>query len=657
MLQIQQLKYSIGPREILKEVQLVVNPGSRIALIGANGAGKTTLLRILAGELEADTLAATKPAKFSIGYLPQEEIAMESETILLSALRGRYEVLNLEQEILETQRQLELNPKAKKLLDKLGELEERFRQMNGYALEITAKKTLSGLGFHPTDFQRNVSELSGGWKMRVYLARLLLQEPDLLLLDEPTNHLDLESLQWIESYLKKFSGSIMIVSHDRFFIDRLATEIAELERGKITSYKGNYHFYIEQKELLREQALKKWQEQEEERKRLQKFIDRFRYKASKAPQVQSRIKQLEKFEQIELPEDKKRIHFKIKADTPSYKEALKISNLYFKYDKDWVLNNIHMDIYRGDKIALVGVNGAGKTTLTRLISKELAPQKGSLKLGERVHTAYYAQHQTESLNLENSIYQEVMNAAADSFRPKLRDILGVFQFTGDDINKKNKVLSGGEKARVSLAKILLSPSNFIIMDEPTNHLDLQSKEALEESLKEYDGTLLLISHDRYFLDKLVSRVFELRDGQMTVYEGNYSDYLAKIESRYSDTPIPAATAEKNIDLNKKSNGPKSKVQKQEEARIRQKVSQKRNALKNELETLESELEILENKKQKLENKLAEPETYKDGTKAKELNFELEKILRKLNECENRWEDMQLSLEEIESNMNAALNAI
>ncbi|HES59367.1 MAG TPA: ABC-F family ATP-binding cassette domain-containing protein, partial [Caldithrix sp.] len=466
MLQLQNINYAIGNNHLLKNVQWIINPKKRVALIGSNGAGKTTLFRIIAGEIMHYDGSIIKPKGYQIGYLPQEEIAITKGSVISIVLEGHDEILKIEEEMDSIHQSLETNSQSNhnNLLERLGVLESRYSVLGGYVLESQAKKILMGLGFSEVDFQRPISELSGGWQMRAFLARLLLQEPDVLLLDEPTNHLDLESLEWIESYLRNFSGSMVIISHDRFFIDRLAQEIVELDRGKLTHYAGGYQFYKQKKELEQEQLIKKWEEQKEERIRIQRFIDRFRYKNTKAAQVQSRIKMLDKMETIELPDTQRTIHFKIQADTVSFKEALQIKHLAFRYTGPWVLQDINLNMYRGEKVALVGVNGAGKTTLTRLISKELHPQQGELKLGERVHVGYYAQHQIDSLNLKNTIFKEVEETAARSFQPKLRDILGIFQFTGDTVEKSIGVLSGGEKARVSLAKILLSPCNFLIMD-------------------------------------------------------------------------------------------------------------------------------------------------------------------------------------------------
>ena len=649
MLQLQNINYSIGENHLIRDARWIINPQKRVALIGSNGAGKTTLFRIIAGEISGYEGSIIKPKGYRIGYLPQEEIAIKKGNVLGTVLEGHEEILKIEDEIDSIHQDLEKNqPSANEaLLDRLGTLESRYNVLGGYVLESQAKKILMGLGFKESDFHRSLSELSGGWQMRAYLARLLLQEPDVLLLDEPTNHLDLESLEWIESYLRIFSGSMVIISHDRFFIDRLAEEIVELERGILTHYAGGYKFYKDKKALEQEQLIKKYEEQREERIRIQRFIDRFRYKNTKAAQVQSRIKMLEKMEKIELPESTRTIHFKIQADTVSFKDALQIKNMFFRYDTSWALRNMNLNMYRGEKVALVGVNGAGKTTLTRLISGELQPQQGQIKLGEKVHVGYYAQHQIDSLNLKNTIFKEVEGTAARSFQPKLRDILGIFQFTGDVVEKPVGVLSGGEKARVSLAKILLSPCNFLIMDEPTNHLDLTSKEALEQALKDYDGTLLLISHDRYFLDRLVNRVIELKDGKLKEYEGNYSDYLNKREQENVSAAANQITHSKTKTESRSSGRlKKTKEQKQKEAEARQAVSKERNRLQKDIEHIENQISRWEKVKNEIELQLADPASYRNNTNAAELKTGYDQVCEKLVRAESLWEELHLALEKI-----------
>ncbi len=647
MLQIKDLSYEIGERRILDRISLAVHPGQKIALIGPNGTGKTTLLRILVGELKPLEGTILMPRGYKIGYLPQEPIAFEKGSLLGAVLEGHAEIQEIELKIHEIQEKLSAGQQDNsQLLKRLGALQDRFALLGGYELESQAKKILMGLGFKEEDFFRPLTEFSGGWRMRAYLAKILLIKPDLLLLDEPTNHLDLPSLEWMENFLRTFTGSLLVISHDRFFLDRLAQIIAELRNGRLTLYHGNYHFYEQEKAKQKELLVKQWEEQQAEIQRIQRFIDRFRYKATKAAQVQSRIKRLEKLQRIELPEDETFIRFKIRAAVQSYKDVLNIHDVHFRYSENqpWIFRGINLRIYRGQKIALVGPNGVGKTTLTRLITGELLPLSGRIERGERVKVSYYAQHQVDALDLESSVLQAVQASAAPEFSGKERDILGTFGLSGDAVEKPIKVLSGGEKARVSLAKILLSPANFLIMDEPTNHLDLKSKEALEFALQDYDGTLLIISHDRYFLDKLVQKVVEIKDGQLFEYEGNYSDYLRLKEVRQTQQEAPTVKNGMAAATVKKNSAKKSKEQKRLEAEARQKISKKRRALTAEIAQLEDQIEQAEMRQAQLEQQLADPATYQNNALLVDLQKEYKQVQENLKQWEERWEAAQLELE-------------
>lgn len=660
MLQIRDLNYNIGDRQLLDGIDWVIQPGKRAALVGPNGAGKTTLLRILNEEIEFHSGVIIKPKEYRIGYLPQEEISLENRTVLQTVITGQKEIIQLETQITRLHETLDTmdaaNARHESLLTQLGTLEHHYEAMGGYRLESLAKSILSGLGFSETDFTRPLFEFSGGWRMRVYLALLLVRKPDLLLLDEPTNHLDIPSLEWLEQYLLGFKGSIVIVSHDRFFIDRLAQEIVELDRGRLVHYAGNYHFYETQKEQRESLLLKKWKEQKDEKERQERFITRFRYKASKAAQVQSRIKQLEKMEVIDIEPPPPRIDFTIKVGTPSYKDVLSIKDMSFKYDADWVLKKINLNIYREDRVCLIGVNGAGKTTLTRLITGQLLPQEGAVQVGPKTLIGYYAQHQVDTLDLEATAYEEIASTVAPSLVPRIRDVLGIFQFRGDDVFKKIKVLSGGEKARVSLAKILLSPVNFLIMDEPTNHLDKTSREALEQALTHYDGTLLLISHDRYFLDKLVNRVWELNNGHITEYDGNYSYYLEKrdIVNKINKEKDTGVSAEQETTVSQtetaSSSFKKTKEQKRLEAEARQAISKDLNRLKKEVADCEDKINKLETAKKDLEFKMAQPETYQDGRLAVSLQKEYSAVKKDLQMITGKWEEAQIALDELANSL-------
>lgn len=643
MLQVRNLHYSIGDRDLLASVDWNLQPEKRFALIGPNGSGKTTLLRILAGEIESYTGTITKPRSYTIGYLPQEEVVVGQGTVLENALAGISEIQQLEHKIHALHTALEARPKDDNLLKKLGALEQRFQDLGGYTIEGTAKKILSGLGFEESQFHSDFAVLSGGWCMRVHMARLLLQNPDLLLLDEPTNHLDIPSMEWLEQYLLNYRGSIVIVSHDRFFIDRLAHEIYELELGELNRYRGNYHYFEEQKQEKRRLLQKRQEEQNAERERIMRFINKYRSDKKRAAQVQSRLRMLDKIEEIELPPAPRRLDFKLEVETPGYKDVLSIENLYFRYQKDWVLQEFNLHISRGDKIALVGVNGTGKTTLTRLIAGELKPQKGMLRLGNQVQVGYYAQHQIHALHPENTVIDEVTSTAATGLISRIRQVLGIFQFGDDEIDKKIKVLSGGEKARVSLAKILLSPVNFLIMDEPTTHLDITAREALEEALANYNGTLLLISHDRYFLDKLVSRVIEVKEGRLDEYSGNYSYYLWK---RDQESDLPDYRPEDFEPKDVKAPSRKSKQQKRQEAEARQEVSRERNQLQKSIAKIEKEIEESESRLRTIEAKLANPKTYRDGSDISRLKKDYAEIKQRIEELYESWGSNRLRLEEL-----------
>lgn len=646
MVQLHNITYSIDDRLLLHQINWTIEPFRCYALIGANGSGKTTLFRIMAGMIAPDQGEMIKPKNFSIGYLPQEELACEQGTVLDAAMLGQPELSRLEEEIQIIQEQLkQKNPgkeKQNRLLQRLGSLDHQFGVLGGYEREPQTKKILQGLGFNNTDLNRPVADLSGGWRMRVYLARLLLQQPDLLLLDEPTNHLDILALEWLERFLLKYKGSIIIISHDRFFIERLAEEVAELDQQVLTPYAGRYHFYEQQKELKREQLLEKAEHLQQGREKINRFVERFRYKATKARQVQSRIKRLEKMETIDVPDHGYRINFRIQCPLKSHHEVCNLQNISFSYDQEMVFQDLNLNLYRGERIALIGANGSGKTTLARIMVGQLSPGQGKAHWGKNVAIGYYAQHQTESLDLEKTVLEEVTSTAADMYRTAVRNILGLFGFGGDTVEKQTAILSGGEKSRVCLAKILLSPVNFLIMDEPTNHLDLVSKQALERALADYDGTLVIISHDRYFLDKLVHQVIELKDGVLHHYAGNYSYYLQKKENdeltsaNEFDTG-PVVTAEIAVSR---------KEQKRQEAQARQKISSRRNNLKIQIKELEQKISGLENDKLEIERLMTDQQFYRQQNYAAEKIRHYHYVVSSLPKVYQQWERLTLELENL-----------
>ncbi|OQX55504.1 MAG: hypothetical protein B5M54_02035 [Candidatus Aminicenantes bacterium 4484_214] len=664
------VSYSVAGQPLLARLSWSVPAGKRIALIGANGAGKTTLLRLITGELTPQEGQIIIPKNLRIGYLPQELINFQNSSVLGYVLDGRPDIVSLEKKIKNLHLQL-ANQKQEdsSLLNLLGEWEEKFRALGGYLVEAQAKTFLSGLGFSLPDFRRALNRFSGGWIMRAHLARLLLQEPGLLLLDEPTNHLDLTALEWLEQYLLSFPGAIVLVSHDRFLIDRLAEDIYELEKGSLTKYPGKYRIYLQEKRKKIEQQRKKYEEQQAEKERIIRFVQKYRADKKRARQVQSRLKHLEKMRPIEPPPPLPRFDFRFQIHHPSYKDVVTMKQLYFAYETDqWLFEEIDWQLIRGEKIALIGPNGSGKTTLTRLITGELKPTKGTIRLGARTKIGHYTQHQLEILHPESTIYDEILSSTPEDRVPFIREVLGVFQFRGDDIFKKIKILSGGEKARVALAKILLSPANFLILDEPTTHLDLMAREALEEALSNYEGTVLVISHDRYFLDKIVDKVIAIQDKKLIPYHGNYSYYLAKKARPSSPSGAEAPenhpqfvplspdepsslTAQSLLRPAQPSSRRKSKEQKRREAEARQAISQMRRTLQVKIKELEQKIANLENRKKAIELKLATPQTYQaGGPQITALQKEYAQLSRELDQSYQQWEKLNQELEKLLANL-------
>ena len=634
MIHIKDIQYEIGDRRLFQSISWTIPPGKRFALIGPNGCGKTTLLRILCGDLKAASGSIIKPNAYKIGYLPQDNVVPEEKSLLEFVRIGRPDLVELEENIQAKRLDIETDPHDSRAVARLGDLEHQYENLGGYSLDSRAKSILAGLGFQSAAHSTPMIQFSGGWRMRAYLARLLLYEPDLLLLDEPTNHLDLPSLEWLESFLSSFKGSLVIVSHDRYFIDKLATDIFELVRGRMRHYTGNYHDYEKQKAEQIEQLLAAHEEQKKQVQKQEQFIERFRYKATKASQVQSRIKQLEKMQDLEDVsniQNEQYISFRIRVPQQSYKDVLQMHHVFFRYDTDWVLNDVDLNLYRGDKVALVGPNGAGKTTLTRCIVNEIRPESGESHLGKRVVPGYFAQHHTEALELESTVLDQINRSVADEHIPRVRDVLGLFGFSGDDVEKPVKVLSGGEKARVSLAKILLSPVNFLIMDEPTNHLDMKSREALENALYEYNGTLLLISHDRYFLDKIVSRVLEMREGKLKSYEGNYTNYLNRRQQIQNRT-----TAAPN----------RAREERRRRAQRLQSISKDRQRLQTVIQECEDSIEQLELRKTEIEEYFSDTGTFQNGERVAELQKEYKSVRSRIDEQMSTWENSQKELEQL-----------
>ena len=636
-------------RTLFDDVSWSIFRGDRYGLVGPNGAGKTTMLRILVGETEPTIGSINRTRGLTVGYLPQEGITHKGKTLFAETWGGLPDLPALQREIESVHAQLAIKPTDEDLIERAGALEHRWQDLEGYHAEAKVARVLAGLGFKESDFTRLVEEFSGGWQMRIALAKLLLYDPDLLLLDEPTNHLDLPALIWLEDFLKKYEGALVIVSHDRYFLDRVIRHTAELERGAFTVYPGNYSEYERRRDERQEQLEASAERQAEERKRVEAFIERFRYKASKARQVQSRIKALEKMESVDVRTSSKRVRFHFPAAPSSGRIMLELHRVKKQYDSKEVFHDVNLVLHRGEKVALVGVNGAGKSTLCRLIVGVDVPTAGEVKVGHKVEIDYFAQEADFHLDAGKNVLEQMETEGRGETPERLRGLLGAFLFSGDDVFKPVSVLSGGEKSRLALAKMLLHPSNFIILDEPTNHLDMASQDVLLSALKTYDGTLLIVSHDRHFLDRLVDRVLEIENGVLRDWPGNLSEYLERknllpelngASKPIASERIPVATA---LDASR----PKSKEQKRLEADVRNRYSKQLQEAQAKAIKLQNQIEQLEGRKSNLEAQLAGEELYREPEKSKKLLAEYDSIRRNLPQLISEWEEAAQRAEAIE----------
>lgn len=644
MLEARNLSLTIGTKELLIDSSFRIGDRDRVGLVGLNGAGKSTLLKLLAGYPVEQTLHVEgqilKSSDTRIGYLPQE-ISFEGDlekTALDYVMMANEKLYTLSREIARMEIELTLpidheSEAYSKLIERFADATAEFERLGGYKMRADAEKVLTGLGFSAEEFQKPVKAFSGGWQMRLLMAKLLLQQPTLLLLDEPTNHLDIDSLRWLENYLLNYDGAFVIISHDRFFLDKLTTKTLEISFKRITEYKGNYSFYETEKALRYEQMQAKYENDLKKIEHLRRFVERFKAKATKASQAQSRVRMIEKLQaQLEAPEqDLSQISFRFPKAAPSGKVVLRLEQVSKSYrlpdhSAKTVLKDINLEIERGERIALVGSNGAGKSTLCKIIAGEI-DFEGQRILGHNVKYAFFGQHQTEMLNPQHTILEEMLEAAPDSeARKKVRDLLGCFLFSGDAVNKKISVLSGGEKSRVALAKLLLQAANFLILDEPTNHLDMRSKEMLIEALENYEGTLILVSHDRYFLDCLVSKVLYLHNGRLRVYQGGYAEFVEKLEQEL------AAQAAEPVRMSAKSERDTKK------ATAPTKPAEPSKELQKRLQKLEARIEALEQEKNLLELEMSKADFYKYALSRETL--EKHRLLcQELEELYRDWEQM------------------
>ena len=538
MITINQVTHNFGKKVLFNKINCVINAHDRIALVGSNGSGKTTLLRMLMGELDSDGGSIDKAGYVSVGYLPQDGISVSGKTLFAEAESAFGDILELQKNLEKAEEEmLEMDTSADEyydLIDLMGEWEQQLEDHEPTKMKSRIERILLGMGFSESDFERDTGEFSGGWQMRIALAKLLLQNPSLIILDEPTNHLDIVSQHWVEQYLKHYQGALIVISHDRAFLDEVTNRTLELKLGNLTTFKGNYSYYLDESDKRLETLRKAYANQQKEIKEVKDWINRFRSNVKKASMVQSRIKALEKMELISIPRDEKKMFFRFPKSPPASAKVITISDLHKAYGDNVIFDGLDLRIDKGDRIAVVGVNGAGKSTLARIMAGTEPYQSGEVEKGINTVLGYFAQSQADELDPNNSVLEEVEKAAVGNDDANPRGALGALLFSGDEALKKTSVLSGGEKNRVALAKMLMHPANCMVLDEPTNHLDIKSKEVLQEAINLYEGTVILVSHDRAFLDGVVNKVLEVSPGSTRMLTCNVSEYIQRLEQETAE---------------------------------------------------------------------------------------------------------------------------
>lgn len=647
MISVENLSVEFSARPLFADVSFVINKKDRIALVGKNGAGKSTLLKILAGLQSPTAGIVAVQNDITIGYLPQVMVLSDEHTVMEEAEKAFDHISEMQARIDELNQQMAdftdyESPLYMELVERFTHESERFQMMGGLNYHAELERTLQGLGFKASDFNRPTKEFSGGWRMRIELAKLLLRRPDVLLLDEPTNHLDIESIRWLEQFLSRSSGAVVLVSHDRAFINNVTNRTLEISCGRITDYKVKYDEYVQLRAERREQQLRAYENQQKEIADIKDFIERFRYKPTKANQVQSRIKQLEKIVPIGVDEvDNSCLHLKFPPCSRSGDYPVICEDLRKDYGMHCVFHDVNLTIKRGEKVAFVGKNGEGKSTLVKCIMNEI-PYTGVLKLGHNVEVGYYAQNQAQMLNGEITVYDTIDRAAKGDIRLKIRDILGAFMFGGEASDKKVKVLSGGERSRLAMIKLLLEPVNFLILDEPTNHLDMRTKDVLKEAILAFDGTVIIVSHDRDFLNGLVSKVYEFGGGIVREHIGGIYDFLQKKEIETLDELHTQGSPSINTPAKKEKNSPESSVGKLSYEERKEQARQKKKAEKF-VEQCEQRVMELEERKTAIELKLSSP----DGASDSSLFESYGDIQRQIKEAESAWEEALSALEQIQ----------
>jgi ATP-binding cassette subfamily F protein 3 len=661
LIQLSELTKSFGDRVLFDRVTWQITDRERVGLCGPNGAGKTTLLRMMAGLDEPDSGAVLKPASLTVGYLPQDGLTHAGRTVFDEAASafGNLLAMKAEMHVLEERLGDSAIPETEHelMLVRYADLQERFRHGDGYSIEITTATVLQGLGFRTADFARATDTFSGGWQMRLALAKLLLGQPNLLLLDEPTNHLDLEARNWLEEYLNGYPHAVILVSHDRFFLDAVVTRIADLTLRTLTDYVGTYSDYLVEHHARIEALRKAKHEQDEEVARIKMFIDRFRYQATKAAQVQSRIKMLDKVVPIEVPPERKRIHFQFPSCAKSGRTVLELKNARKAYGDLVVFDRVNLHIERGDRIALVGPNGVGKSTMMRLLSGEEAPDSGERVEGHHVVMQYFAQDEATRMDPSPTVYETLAAGSPNDMVPAIRNILGGFLFSGDDVYKPVRVLSGGERTRLAVARMLLRPSNTLLLDEPTNHLDLDSKEVLLDALADYGGTLMFVSHDRYFVERLATKIIEIGSGTALVYPGTYKEFLwhkaqpqGQVQSSKEKVQSTKSRVQSKKVQNTESKGqtppqpPRESREDQKrtnaEARRQQRAAQARRA---RIDDLEARIAECEDAIRDIEQTMSAPGFYNDRAAAQPIVDRHQALMWKVGDLMHQWEELQSTL--------------
>mgnify|MGYP000952470689 FL=1 len=642
MISVNNVSVYFGAKPLFEDISFVISAKERIALVGKNGAGKSTLLKLLAGIDEPTQGTISRPKGIRIGYLPQVMQVSDGRTVLGECQQVFSHITELEAEVDRLTEEMATrtdydSAEYMELIERHAQRSDLLSMQSTGSIEASIEKTLLGLGFERTDFDRPTSEFSGGWRMRIELAKILLQRPDILLLDEPTNHLDIESIRWLERFIAAGSAALVLISHDRAFIDATTNRTLEIELGRLHDYKTNYSHYLVLREERLEQQRRAYENQQKEIQEIERFIERFRYKPTKSDQVQSRIKQLEKIERIEIEDiDRRAMHFSFLPAVTSGAYPVIIEGLSKSYGAHTVFSDVTMTIERGEKVAFVGKNGSGKSTLIKCIMGEVTDYTGTLKLGHNVEVGYFAQTQSAELDGGYTVYETIDREAQGEIRTRINDLLGAFMFGGEESEKKVSVLSGGERGRVALIKLLLRPANLLILDEPTNHLDIRSKNVLKEAILRFTGTVIIVSHDREFLDGLVSRVYEFRAGRVSEHIGGIYDWLEKRDREDGTTPSnPRATT-----ATSKESKPAEPTSGALDYQRQKEAARERRALERELKSLEERSEAIDSELQALEERLADPEHATDTA----LFDQYSQLKREQEQVLERWEELSLQLE-------------